>query len=149
MARLANWQNNLVALIEAKKAEPFKFGTFDCSLWAMMAIEQVNGIALYERYIGTYSKPIGALKKLRQIDDVEQPIDLFKKYLGEPQPISMAKSGDVVFTSTEGLEFDLPSDIDVFGPVIGVCYGAKSIFVGEEGLIFVDTLGLDGCLWVS
>lgn len=147
--RLDNWQTNLSALIEAKRNEEFKFGTFDCSLWATLAIEAVNGLNIYEQYIGRYTTPTGALKKLRKVDQVNQPIELFEKYLGERQPIAFAKKGDVVFTSNPDLDIELPTDFDIFGPVIGVCYGQNSIFVGEQGLLEVNTLQLDGCLWVS
>lgn len=147
--RLDNWQTNLSSLIESKRNEEFKFGTFDCSLWACMAIEAVNGLVIHDRYLGRYTTPTGALKKLRQLDQVKQPIELFEKYLGERQAIAFAKKGDVVFTSNPDLDIELPVDFDIFGPVLGVCYGQNSIFVGEYGLLEVNTLQLDGCLWVS
>ena len=149
MARLDNWQTNLTELIESKRAETFKFGRFDCSLWAMMAIEAVNGLNIYDKYLGKYTTATGALKKLRQVDQVSQPIELFEKYLSERQPIAFAKKGDIVFTSSEDIDITIPTDFDVFGPVIGVCYGQNSIFVGENGLLEINTLQLDGCLWVS
>lgn len=144
-----NWQTQLSELIESKRSEPFAFGTFDCSLWAMLAVEAVNGLNMYERYIGKYSTPTGALKKLRQVDQVKQPIELFQKYLGDSQPIAFAKKGDIVFTSNPSLDIELPTDFDLFGPVPGVCYGQNSIFVGEHGLLEINTLQLDCCLWVS
>lgn len=148
MARLDNWQSNLSALIESKRNEPFKFGTFDCSLWAGLAIEAVNGKNIYDSYLGRYTTAAGALKKLRQIDKVSQPIELFQNYLGESQPIAFAKKGDLVYTSNIKLNINLFIEPDVFGPVIGVCYGQNSMFVGEQGLIEINTLHLDSCLWV-
>ena len=148
MARLDNWQSNLSALIEAKRKEPFAFGSFDCSLWAGMAIEAVNGVDIYSPYVGRYSTALGALKKLKQIDKVSKPIEVFDKNLGERQPIAFAKKGDIVFTSNPDIDIQLPDDFDTFGPVLGVCYGQNSIFVGEAGLIEITTLQLDGCLWV-
>ena len=149
MARLDNWQNNLAELIEEKRSEPFQFGTFDCSLWACMAIEAVTGHKLHESYLGAYKTAKGALKKLRQIDNVKTPLDFFIKYLGETKGVGFAKPGDVVFASSDNLQFELPADSDIFGPVIGVCYGSHSIFLGETGLVFVETLKLDGCLCLS
>ncbi len=146
MARLANWQANLTALIEIKRNEPFAFGTFDCSLWAGLAIEAVNGINIYSKYTGTYTTAFGAAKRLRQVDKVKTPIEVFDKALGERQPIAFAKKGDIVFTSDSEL---VPGHFDAFGPVLGVCYGHNSVFVGELGLILIETFKLDGCLWVS
>lgn len=144
-----NWQNRLSQLIEDKRAEPFKLGTFDCSLWAMLAIEAVNELNIYDSYLGKYTTATGALKQLRKVDNVKQPFELFSKYLGESQPIAFAKKGDVVFTSNPDIDIDLPTDFDTFGPVPGVCYGQNSIFVGEFGLLEINTLQLDCCLWVS
>jgi hypothetical protein len=149
MTRLDNWQSNLSTLIESKRNEPFKFGTFDCSLWAGLAIEAVSGKNIYDSYLGKYTTALGALKKLKQIDKVAQPIQLFERHFGERQPIAFAKKGDLVYTSNAELDIELPTDFDTFGPVVGVCYGQNSIFVGEQGLIEINTLQLDGCLWVS
>lgn len=148
MARLDNWQTNLTNLAHEKQNEPFKFGTFDCSLWAMLAIEQVNGLNMFKKYLGKYSTGRGALRKLVTVDGVVQPIELFEKYLGERKPIGLARKGDIVFTASPDIA-GMPSDLEVFGPVIGVCFGRFSKFVGETELIDIDTFKLDGSLWVS
>jgi hypothetical protein len=74
---------------------------------------------------------------LKKVDGVEQPVDLFIKHLGELQPIGFARPGDLVFKD------------DAQGMVPGVCIGARSVFVGENGLEEVGTIELSGAIWVS
>lgn len=149
MARLDNWQTNLSQLIEEKRKEPFEFGTFDCSLWAGFAVEAVTGTNLYAPYLGKYTTALGALRKLKQNDDVSKPVEFFQKHFGEIQPIAFARKGDIVLAYTGNEQIDLPLEFEEFGPTIGICYGHTSLFLGEDGLVEVETLKLDACLWVS
>lgn len=135
--RLDDWQTSLHGLIEANRQTPFAWGQFDCALWAGLCVEAVNGRDLYSPYRGKYKNALGSVKMLKKVDDVEQPVDLFVKHLGELQPIGFARPGDLVFKD------------DAQGMVPGVCIGATSIFVGENGLEEVTTLELSGAIWVS
>lgn len=142
MNRLDNWQSNLSELIESKRETAFVWGEFDCTQLAFMAIEAVIGVDHSGPYRGKYKTAAGALKILRKVGKVETPVQLIEGILGEPQAIAFARKGDIV-TAIPNDELTMPSAIDVFGPVLGVCYGARSFFVGEHGLIEVDTLKLE------
>jgi hypothetical protein len=149
MARLENWQTNLSSLINSKRELPFNFPTFNCLLWAFEAIEAVTGNDLGIDYRGNFTTPLSAGRLMRKIDKVETSQALLEKYLGELQPISFARTGDIVFASTSEEDLELPADTELFGPVPGVCYGTISYFVGEFGLIEFETLKLGQALWVS
>jgi hypothetical protein len=145
MNRVDNWQENLSDLIRKNRDEPFEFGKFDCTLWAFQAIKASTDIDNAKRYLKGkgYSTAKGALRLLLRVDGVNQPIELMDKLLGERQPIAFARKGDIVSVDASKAGLNVPSSIDVFGPVLGVCYGANSFFVGEFGLIEAPTLTLD------
>lgn len=149
MTRLANWQNNLSSLIESKRNEPFDFPTWNCLEWAAAGIIAINGQDILEKYRGRYKTEKGAAKLLRQIDKVTTSEDLLCKYLSDPKPVAFARMGDIVLVNPDDTELELPADTELFGPVPGICYGPVSFFVGENGLVSVDTFRLGRALWVS
>lgn len=149
MTRLANWQNNLSELINAKREQPFDFPTWNCLMWAASAIEAVTGEDILAAYHGKYKTEKAAATLLRKLDGVKTSQALLEKHLGEPQPVAFARAGDIVIVDPTDTGLELPADIELFGPVPGVCYGSISYFVGELGLVEVDTLQLGQALWVS
>lgn len=142
MNRLDNWQQHLSDLIRERQDTPFSFGAFDCTLFAMQAINAVIGVDYSGPYAGKYNTAKGALKLLRKVGNVKTPIELMDTFLGERKPIAFARKGDIVAVDAGKAGFNVPNDIDIFGPVIGVCYGELSFFVGEQGLITLPTLDL-------
>lgn len=150
MTRLANWQNNLSSLIEQKRKEPFDFPTWNCLTWAAFAIKAVRGDDILAKYHGKYKTEKGAASLLRKIDKVTSSQALLEKHLGEPRPVAFARMGDIVLLENpDELHLELPADVKLFGPVPGVCYGQFSFFVGEFGLVEVNTMLLGQALWVS
>jgi hypothetical protein len=142
MNRHDDWQNRLSNLIRERQNTPFEFGTFDCTLWAMEGIKAVIDIDYSGPYAGNYNSAKGALKILQKVGNVKQPIELIDNYLGERKPIAFARKGDIVAVDAGKAGLSVPSSIDVFGPVLGVCYGDISFFVGEHGLISWPTIEL-------
>lgn len=150
MARLDNWQTNLSSLIEAKRNEPFDFPNWNCLMWAADAIIAVKGVDILARYRGKYKSEKAAATLLRKLDKVTTSQALLEKTLNcEPQPIAFARYGDIVLVNPAETDLELPADIELFGPVPGVCYGPISYFVGDTGLVEVETLRLGQALWVS
>ncbi len=147
--RLDNWQSNLSALIEDKRNEPFAFPTHNCLMWAFSAIEAVTGQDLSLSYRGKYKDEKTAALLLRKVDDVKTSKALLIKKLGKARPIAFARHGDIVLVDAKFAKLELPGDFRLFGPVPGVCYGSVSYFVGELGLVQVDTLRLGQTIWVS
>jgi hypothetical protein len=149
MARLLDWQNNLAELIEAKRHEPFDFPTHNCLVWASQAIVAVRGDDILAEYHGKYSTERAAATLLRKLDNVTTSQALLEKHLGELRPVAFARPGDIVLVDPVETELGLPADIELFGPVPGVCNGVISYFVGELGLVEIETLRLGQALWVS
>lgn len=149
MARLDNWQSNLSGLIEAKRAEAFDFPNWNCLMWAFAGIEAVTGRDLGEAYRGKYANEKAAARLLRKVDGVKTSQELLEKHLGETRPVAFARHGDIVLVDPAGTGLELPQDVELFGPVPGICYGAVSFFVGETGLVPVETLRLGQVIWVS
>ena len=147
--RLDNWQNNLSGLIEERRNKPFNFIDSNCLLWAFDAIEAVTGNDLFSDYRGKYKSEMQASLLLRKTDDVKTSEQLLVKKLGKTRKISFARQGDIVFVNPKNIDLFLPADIKLFGLVPGVCYGSTSFFVGEFGLVQVQTLMLGKTIWVS
>ena len=146
MARLDNWQTNLSQLIESKRQEPFNFPTWNCLLWALESIKAVTGNDYSLEFGGTYTNELGAAKLFKKQNLAGSQEFLEKHLNNQAKPIAFARQGDIVFTDNVEL---MPTDIKLFGFVPGVCYGAVSFFVGEFGLIQLETLQLGSAIWVS
>ncbi len=150
MSRLDNWQNNLSSLIEQKRNIPFDFPTWNCLMWAGKGIEAVSGNNPVVHHNGKYKTEKAAATFLRKTDKVNTTQALLEKHLKtKAQPIAFARMGDIVLVNPDTIELDLPADIKLFGPVPGVCYGSISFFLGEDGLVEVNTFLLGQAIWVS
>lgn len=136
-----NWQSRLSQLIETRRDAPFVWGTHDCTLWAFAALEAVYGVDLGEPYRGRYTTPQGAVRVLKRIAKAENPAALMTRHLDAPKAIVFARKGDIVASDT----LDVFGGNHGFGPVLGVCYGAVSFFVGEYELTAVPTNELEMC----
>jgi hypothetical protein len=149
MSRIDNWQTELSDFIREVETKPFDFPTWNCALFAADAVKAQTGLDLLADIRGKYSNELGASKQLQSIYNLNTVQELFKKQLDMPlKSIAFARVGDIVFVS-KGIDFDLPIDMKMFGPVPGLCYGQQSYFVGKDGLIKVETLSLGSTLWVS
>lgn len=150
MSRLDNWQNNLAELIESKRNEPFVFANYNCLVWASLGIQAVIDRDILAKYHGKYKTEKSAATLLRKIDKVTSSKELLEKHLNtKSKAVAFARMGDIVLVNPASVDLDLPADIDLFGPVPGICYGYFSYFVGEHGLVEVETLRLGETIWVS
>jgi hypothetical protein len=133
--RPAGWADRLAALIRERRRAPFVWGQHDCCLWAADAVLAIRGFDLAADYRGTYSTAAGALRALRARGH-RLPVDAADAALGERRIAAMAKIGDVVAWTP-------PGEGGRMGPALGVCYGARSLFVGtsagQAGLVTLDT----------
>ena len=149
MTRLTNWQNNLTDLIEANKEKPFDFVAHNCLLWAGLGIEAVTGQNPISKIVGQYSNEKEALRYLKNVAKVTTVQQFLQQELQqENKAISFARHGDIVFIDPATAEETEILCGSMFGKVPGLCYGQISFFLGEFGLISVETLTLDACLWV-
>lgn len=150
MARHLDWQNRLSMIIHARREVVFDFPNWNCLMWAADTIIACRGDDILVEYRGKYKDEKAAARLLRKLDNVRTSKALLEKKLGsEPKPIAFARPGDIVLVDPAGTDLNLPIDIELFGPVPGVCYGPISYFVGEQGLVEMPTLTLGQTLWVS
>lgn len=150
MVRLDNWQNNLSAIIEKWRNNPFDFPTANCLIWVSECIKAVTGEDILVDYAGKYTTEKQAASLLRKTDKVKTSQELLElKLQVAPKSIAFARHGDIVLVDPNQADIELPSDIELFGLVPGICYGPISFFLGEFGLVKVETLKLGQTLWVS
>lgn len=149
MARLVDWQSNLTAFIEEKRSEPFDFANWNCLLWVCACAAVVIGQDYCEPYKGKFKNELGAAKLLRKLDNVSTSLEFLEKYFDEPRTIAFARMGDIVLVDPADIDIELPADAELFGVVPGICYGSISYFLGETGLVEVETLKLGQAIWVS
>ena len=89
------------------------------------------------------------MKLLKKLDGVSSSQELLEKHFGDTKHIGLARMGDIVLARNGAFDLGLIASMDFFGSVPGVCFGPISYFVGEAGLVEVETLKLDKALWVS
>ena len=142
MTRLDNWQTNLSDLIRKREAEPFDIVSFNCLMWALEGIEAVIGDDYYKPFRGKFKTAKGAAKILRAKGKVDTSAAYLEALLGEQKHMAFVRKGDIVVADVSDPALILPSDVALFGPPVGICYGEISYFVGETGLVSLQTLQL-------
>lgn len=145
--RVPDWRQNLNAFIGEHRATVHSYNPDQgmcCARW----IDAAKAVVTGERYPlmvkAKYKSEKGALLFITRngCETVEQLAD---KTLGPRMPITLAGAGDVVLADLEKL--GLSGGIPQIGLTLGICNGAVSYFVGEDGLIEIPTLTLEGCYY--
>ena len=115
------WEKRLNEFLDT--VGPFEWGSNDCCMFAVRAVEVLTGIDHGKAYRG-YKTALGAARRLEKHGGVEGIATI---ELGEPKPIQLAKRGDVVSVlSGENL-------------LLGICLGDKIAAVSDSGLVFLPT----------
>jgi len=124
MARVENWPQRLMMLIDTARARPFVWGLHDCPTFAFetrMILTGGEDIAALWR--GRYTTALGGERVMRRLgwSSLE---DMGRALLGEPRPaVRLAQRGDIVLADT-GLGF-------------GICIGSTAVGMAPEGLVVV------------
>lgn len=144
-----NWQTRLSETINSLRNKEFDFPTWNCLFFSLQTVDAILETKLYNKYDKiAINGPQAAARNLRRYKFNTCQDLLLSELGGELKHISLAKIGDVVFIDKE--REDLPvTQVEMFGPTPGICYGSTSFFVGEHDLVQVQTLTLDSALWVS
>jgi len=118
--RTLTWQKDLVDYFKANLETPFKWGQFDCCLFAANCCKIVCGKDPAEPYRGTYDSEVGARKAiLRNHRTIAKAFgDMFQ----EVNP-KMAQRADVVLIDGD------------MGETIGVLWNGQVWAVGLTGLV--------------
>lgn len=127
--RPEDWPARLHLFFEEIRTQPFQWGERDCALTACDWIAILVGIDPAAELRGAYRTAIGAGRVMKPRGGLEQIArDACVAHGWQEVGASFARRGDVVL-------MDFPT-----GPALGICDGARSAFVGRDGLQLMRTL---------
>lgn len=115
------WEKRLNEFLDS--VGPFEWGSNDCCMFAVKAVEVMTGKDHGKPYRG-YKTGLGAARRLEKHGGVEGIATI---ELGAPKPILYVKRGDVVSVKNDG------------NLLLGICLGDKIAAVSETGLVFLST----------
>lgn len=126
--RLEGWEGRLAGVIEAARLEPYELGVHDCFKVACAALEALSGIDRWPEFAGRYRTRREALALIaKRGRTFELAFDWF---FGSPHVCTaQAQRGDICAVGTPDGEKHL-----------GVCLGADTAFLEDQGLVRVPTL---------
>ena len=126
--RRHDWPERLADAIRVARGRSFAWGQHDCALFAFDCYAAITGEDLTIPFRGHYTTPLGAARALKRHRGVSTVWDLVASILGPDRSSVLAQRGDMVLLDTE------------LGPTLGVCLGARSAFVGKDGLVYAPTV---------
>ena len=115
------WEKRLNEFLDS--VGPFEWGSNDCCMFAVKAVEVMTGEDHGKPYRG-YKTGLGAARRLEKHGGVEGIATI---ELGAPKPVLYVKRGDVVSVKNDG------------NLLLGICLGDKIAAVSETGLVFLST----------
>lgn len=118
------WRVRFEALVSARIATPFSWGTHDCCLWAADCVQAVTGTDPAAKWRGTYSTAIGAARLVEDLGGMEA----IGAMSGGPECLPLAAGvGDVgLVIDSEGRQ------------MLAVCVGTVWLVAAAQGLGPVD-----------
>lgn len=123
MERIPNWETALNRFLADRSTVPFAYGRNDCALFASDAVLAMTGKDPAQDFRGKYRSMTGSIRVLRSIGNGDLESTFSARF--KEKPVSFAKRGDLVWD----------------GEAVGVCFGDRAVFVGEnaqrEGLFLV------------
>lgn len=125
MKRLPDWPQRLDAVIVEATAKPFRYGAFDCCLFAADAVRAMTGVDPAQSWRGCYRGLRGALQMIRREGDV--PAIVTSRLGIAPLEGHAARRGDLVWR---------PGPPAGYGAV-GVCIGLHCVYPSDRGLAFM------------
>lgn len=113
--RVDNWEHKLSEYIEANRDKTFKYGAWDCCIFTAGIVKEITG----KNYIKEFK-----YKSKKKAESVLQEHGGIIKILNERfeniNPLK-AQRGDIIFCDG----------------AIGICIGAKAVFVNLQGYSFI------------
>lgn len=120
-ARRDNWPKLLAQFIEARRAQPFAWGSNDCCIFAADWVEICTGEDYAKTWRGRYTSAIGAVRFLDQAGGLEALVDALGLNRVSPQ---LAGRGDIIAQEAGR------------GVTLGICLGVTTAFAAKTGLVF-------------
>jgi len=125
--RKNDWQLRFAEFVQARARMPFAWGSNDCCLFTVDAVQAMTGID-HAATLRGYTTPLAAERILRERGGVRQ---LAINSWGDPVPPTMAGIGDVVLMVNEGRE------------LLAICNGTCAIGAGPDG---IAVMGMDAAV---
>jgi hypothetical protein len=131
--RLEGWEGRLYAVLDAARARPYKLGEHDCFKVACQVLEALTGVNRWPEFAGHYTTRREARRLIaRHGRSFEAAFDWF--FGSANVPVRYAQRGDIVALAAGDDKH------------LGVCLGAESTFLSDEGLVRLPTLDCL-CAW--
>ena len=127
LTRLPDWPERLAAEIEAASGRTFSWGEWDCGHFAVACCIAVTGVDVGAPWRGSYDSEIGLARLYVSLGcrSVDEWADIA---IGVRRDLKLARRGDWVL-SPEGEP-----------EALGVCMGARSLFLTPSGMTIRRTL---------
>jgi hypothetical protein len=127
MPRRATWPEELDAAIRDAEGRRFRWGQWDCFLFAAYVVRHIGGPDIAAGIRGTYSDEAGAAEAIAAWgQDLEDALTARCAALDMQEiPPALARRGDLVVLRLPG------------GPTAGICGGAIAWCAGPAGVVAV------------
>lgn len=128
-SRLPYWESALNDCIEAARYKEYKIGKHDCALFVVEVIKRISGLDLLGRLKDKYNNKAESLKFIKELGGkgLKEAVVFILGY--NDISVTLATQGDLLIYKDFKKEEHL-----------GICVGHKTVFLGESGLVFVNTL---------
>ena len=104
MTRLPDWEIRLRRFLEANRGRPFRWGSWDCCMFAAAAVREITGVDLAAAYRGRYQTMIGAFRltggSTLKLAEAVASANGLERY----STAGEARAGDVVMGDVQQLE---------------------------------------------
>lgn len=99
MSRYMDWDKRLAHFLAANRTRPFRWGEWDCCLFAADAVHAITGHDYAAAYRGKYSTELGAVRALKRYGQGSLAATM-DALLGNRVAACTAMRGDVVAVDT-------------------------------------------------
>jgi len=115
--RIEGWEQRLDALVAEAQTRDFRYGEWDCALFACASIQAMTGADPGAAFRGTYADEAGCARLLAKVGGLEGGANrIASDHHFAVIPVLMAWRGDVVLARADGK------------PTLGVCLGRDVAF---------------------
>jgi hypothetical protein len=133
--KVAHWERHLAEYVESQRNTPFRWGEFDCAIFAREALAVQYGEIVVPHFAGRYKTAKGAARFLRSFFDADSLQTALSRYMIEIDP-RLAQRGDIVSIRDD-------SPIEGVGEALGVCMGSRLAVTTLAGVAYIDRSSVD------
>ena len=128
--KIAHWERHLADYIESRRDTPFRWGEFDCAVFAHESLAVQYGAIDIPYFAGRYKTAKGAARFLRSFFEADSLQTALSRYMIEVAP-KLAQRGDIVSIRED-------SPIEGVGEALGVCLGSKVAVTTLAGVAYIE-----------